>query len=82
MCYPSHVTLFTFHYVSIKSYPRRSQSPVEVHLHSTMYLLNRKTNPKKYQWYFYLHSTMYLLNPRYNTALQVPVPIYIPLCIY
>ena len=47
-----------------------------------MYLLNADIRHTQDTICIHLHSTMYLLNPRYNTTLQVPVPIYIPLCIY
>ena len=53
-----------------------------LHLHSTMYLLNREVNPKAYEHEYNLHSTMYLLNPGLAESSSSVHNIYIPLCIY
>ena len=54
---------FTFHYVSIKSYPSFNPPIFRFNLHSTMYLLNLWLLHNQSNRGHDLHSTMYLLNP-------------------
>ena len=54
---------FTFHYVSIKSKRPPRWESWRTNLHSTMYLLNRRSHKRRAPGYQDLHSTMYLLNP-------------------
>ena len=56
------VLKFTFHYVSIKSCMCTYSYRIDVHLHSTMYLLNLIAIHLLKLIILYLHSTMYLLN--------------------
>ena len=53
--------IFTFHYVSIKTYDRCRPAHQNSYLHSTMYLLKRGQHRRHIQSHMYLHSTMYLL---------------------
>ena len=78
-----HLFSFTFHYVSIKSkYQIRSLALLQIHLHSTMYLLNRDSISRFSRTDLHLHSTMYLLNLDDSPGMNVKFRIYIPLCIY
>ena len=66
-------TQFTFHYVSIKSQCGTAGEFLRVHLHSTMYLLNRVLFLPYDMLFHNLHSTMYLLN--LNTFLNFNNPV-------
>ena len=55
-------SVFTFHYVSIKSQREKLKGFVLDDLHSTMYLLNQTFLCSLHAIQLYLHSTMYLLN--------------------
>ena len=75
-------TLFTFHYVSIKS--AWANIEPEVRITFTFHYVSIKSQELVHAQNFKtnLHSTMYLLNLRSLYTLRTSKPIYIPLCIY
>ena len=72
----STVSVFTFHYVSIKSMEQITTGITDLNLHSTMYLLNQYRIPAISRYQQDLHSTMYLLNRRAKKAF---LPRYVDL---
>ena len=52
--------LFTFHYVSISTFPTGADNLLVVNLHSTMYLFQLYVVFISFYCWNYLHSTMYL----------------------
>ena len=66
----SFYSVFTFHYVSIKTKTRLSVMSIQNYLHSTMYLLKPSLPVFLYLPQTNLHSTMYLLKHNNPTTIQ------------
>ena len=57
---------FTFHNVPIKTLMNLNGFQKDSNLHSTMYLLKRRSSRLCFSIFLYLHSTMYLLKQKYQ----------------